>query len=85
LQETESPQNFDQRPQLDRTKPFNIRPGASGPEALTPVIGSAVAGAVAYKAVEYSLHKAFGDGKIAGEQLTKPREFDLEENNFRQY
>lgn len=76
---------FDQRPQLDRTKSFDIRPGASGPEALTPVIGSAVAGAVAYKAVEYGLHKVFGDGKIAREQLTKPREFDLEENNFRQY
>lgn len=65
---------FDQRQHL-----------ASNPEALTPVVGSAVAGAVAYKAVEYSLHKVFGDGKIVREQLTKPRDFDLKENYYRQY
>lgn len=76
---------FDKRDTLvNPSRQIDLRPN-SGPESLTPVIGSAVAGAVAYRAVEYSLHKVFGDGKDARNRLTKPREFDLRENEYRRY
>lgn len=46
------------------------------PVLLTPAVASAAAGAVAYKAVEYSMRKAFGEDFNPNEPLTE-ESFDL--------
>lgn len=57
--------------------------GEINPVALTPVVGSAVAGAVAYKAAEFSLRKAFGDpsSRMPNFQV-QPGMFDLPPNQI---
>ncbi|MGZ3800094.1 MAG: hypothetical protein ACXVCL_08035 [Bdellovibrio sp.] len=53
-------------------------PTTNNPEALTPVIASAVVGAVAHKAMEYSM-KAFFGTRTAPETIYNERSFDLRE------
>ncbi|WP_374034711.1 hypothetical protein ACES2I_02050 [Bdellovibrio bacteriovorus] len=51
-----------------------------GPVALTPAaVGTAVAGAVAYKAAEYSMRKVFGDPNKDVRQYDE-RDFDIQRN-----
>ncbi|KYG67083.1 hypothetical protein AZI86_08715 [Bdellovibrio bacteriovorus] len=53
------------------------------PVALTPAVATAVAGAAAYKAAEYSLRKAFGDPNSRMPNLkVRPEMFDLQNNQF---